>query len=143
MGSSKELTFAPSLISVYERERRAQKALSNAANSAEFIPSLHYHYQQQQEQQQISHRDNLNESRDELSANIMGEQSILNRPTSFLSNLSQPRRPPESNHQATAQQPQAHNHRWTSVHWKQQILLHQEQRKSIEQTPSFLSSCPK
>jgi hypothetical protein len=140
VGSSKELTFAPSLISVYERERRAQKALSNAANSAEFIPSLHHHYQQQQEQQQFSHRDNLHESKDQLSANIMGEQSILNRPTSFLSNLSQPRRLPESNHQAAAQQPQAHNHRWTSAHWKQQILLHQEQRKSIEQTPSFLSS---
>lgn len=129
--TTKELTFAPALISVYERERQAQKKATSKVVAA--VENMHY---QQQPQQQHEQQHDLSNFPNRLGANIGAEQSISRHPTLFLSNPSQPGRP-ENNRQVNAQQ---QHHRWTSAHWKQQILLHQEERKSIEQSSSFLSS---
>jgi hypothetical protein len=141
--TTKELTFAPALISVYERERQAQKKATSKVVAA--VENMHYQQQHQQQtrpqqqsqpQQQQEQQHDLPNFPNRLGANIGAEQSISRHPTLFLSNPSQPGRP-ENNRQVNAEQQQ---HRWTSAHWKQQILLHQEERKSIEQSSSFLSS---
>lgn len=121
----KDVTFAPALISEYERERRAQR---RAERRLELLQV------QQELQAQIRDSDPMLHVQSVDGSQPSATQSAT-RPVA-LSELAH-----ANVHQETADnaQQQQQQHRWISLH-QQQVQQQQQQRALIQKTPSFVSS---